>query len=241
MNKKNMESIDLDDLINGLSVETLEFPQDILERDIYIFEEISRDTSIRVCNQIRAINKDDLELKMKNKDYIPEPINIFIDTFGGEVNAGFSIITAIKQSQTKVRGVVTGVCYSMGVPILIACDERHSSTFATLMLHSVSVELMYGRSFHDYHQQAVKLSETNRRVKNFIVSEIPDIDEDFIENILSQDKDEYIEPEKALELGIIHDCNFEKNGFFESDIQYVEPKEKEYKKSKNIKWKSKSN
>jgi ATP-dependent Clp protease protease subunit len=60
---------------------------------------------------------------------------IKIDTPGGEVDAGFSLINAIRSLGIATYCVVDDRAYSMGFAILQACTVRLATVRATLMIH----------------------------------------------------------------------------------------------------------
>ena len=93
--KQEEEVIELEQLLASIE---LMGEEPLQSRSIYLFEEIERHVAIKISRQIDLINQLDDELELVEKDYVREPINIFIDTYGGYVSAGSSIITAIKRS-----------------------------------------------------------------------------------------------------------------------------------------------
>lgn len=203
------------------------------ERDIYIYTEITRVLAESIVSTIRDINKSDDEEELLNKGYKRKPINIFIDTYGGEVSAGFSTITAIKRSKTPVNGIVTGNCCSMGVPILLSCDNRYSTSFSMFMIHSISVESISGSSVAEYKNQLEPLEIHQKILANFFNSEVEG-QEEFYSNIVDNQKDYFFDAQEALDRGIIDCIGYE---LFESNednqIKHLEEKS-------TRKWKSKA-
>lgn len=225
------EFLDLEELMKELTL--AEEKEEALGRDILLFTEITREVASNVVAFIREVNEvDDLREK-ENPNYVRQPITLFIDTYGGEVSAGFSMITAIKQSRTKVIGVVTGNCYSMGVPLFVSCHERHTTSFATYMLHSVSVESIEGRSITDYKNKISSVELHQEAMRKFLRNELPDVDPRYFDNILDADKDSFFLADEAVELGIAQYNDYEL-------LKYIPTSELGEKNPKtNRKWKAK--
>lgn len=208
-------------------------------RDIYINEEITRTLATLICRKIREINDYDSVVELKHPDYERTPIFIFIDTYGGEISAGFSIITAISESITPVVGIVTGNCYSMGVTILASCHYRLSTSFADFMLHSANVEFMVGSSEKNYQRQIEKLRNTNLRMKEYLIKRLPDAPKDYFDKIVHEDEDIYFDCDEALKIGLVTNKEYEN---LTAQIQERQEQELQQSndKTNNIKWKSKN-
>lgn len=176
---------------------------DSLQRELYIGREINYDGCITIANQIREINREDLTIKAKNPNYIAPPINLYINTFGGDVYGGLDIITAIRQSKTVVNGIVTGTCYSMGVTIFLTCHNRLVSPYANFMVHSVSVESISGSSVLDYKEQLKTLESTQAMIKKIMSEYLEDNSEHELIKALDYDKDYYFNVPEAIEHGIV--------------------------------------
>lgn len=235
--KQEEEVIELEQLLASLE---LMGEEPLQSRSIYLFEEIERHVAIKISRQIDLINQLDDELELVEKDYVREPINIFIDTYGGYVSAGSSIITAIKRSKTEVNGIVTGNCYSMGVPILLACDNRYATSLSTFMIHSVSVELIQSTSLTGYKHSLESTEMLQEIIKGFFKREL-DGKSQFYDDIVDGTKDVYFDSYKAKEYGIVHEVDYEYKKDEPKPI--LENKKTDVIKKKPLcrKWKTKTN
>ena len=70
------------------------------------------------------------------------PIKIFIDTNGGDVQVMWTLVNAIKISQTPVHTIVYCTALSAGAHILAAGHKRFAFPGSTILIHSGSC--MYG-------------------------------------------------------------------------------------------------
>lgn len=102
---------------------------DIRDRAIVINDMITEETAERVVRLIRFWNAVDIG------EEEPIPIQIFIDTEGGDLFASLSIVAAIELSMTPVVTYNMGKALSGGFLILIAGHERYAAPYATYLFH----------------------------------------------------------------------------------------------------------
>lgn len=117
-----------------------------LDKSIVINEEITQDTAKAVVEQIRFWNQVDLV----GED--SDPIVIYINSPGGDLNATFTIIAAIEISTTPVYTVNAGRAWSGGFFILIAGHKRFAIPYASYLFHEGST--CYGGDAHKALQEA---------------------------------------------------------------------------------------
>lgn len=112
--------------------------------------DIDDETGSGVDLMIRFWNNMDEELGLAISDRTP--IKIFINSNGGSMIAGFTIIDAIKMSKTPVWTIVTGGAYSCGLLITAAGHKRYSYPNATFLFHegSIGSNVMDAHKFNNY-------------------------------------------------------------------------------------------
>ena len=133
-------------------------------------------------------------------------ITIFINSFGGDVSAGFAIMEMIyrlrRDYQIPVTMIVTGVAYSMGAVILQAASRRVMGELSTLMLHSPSWVLTGkdAQIFQDYEH----LADGYKREIGKIFSQRTGYKtpEWWIKFIYSE-RDRFLSAEECLKLGLV--------------------------------------
>lgn len=103
-----------------------------------------------------------------------DPIILHINSDGGSVDSGMSIINTINNSIVPVIAVVDRKAYSMAFILTIACDERYGFKYSKFMNHE-------GSSWN-----AGSLVEQKRRVKNY-EAENKEIDKLIIEKTLIEE------------------------------------------------------
>lgn len=113
-------------------------PDLIKKRILFLFDSIDEDSARSINEMIYRINMFDDKQEKTLKEFVRRPIQIHINSYGGSVYDGFSIVNAIELSKTPIYTVASGACMSMGLIILLAGHKRYMQPNATLMYHEIS-------------------------------------------------------------------------------------------------------
>lgn len=107
--------------------------------DIYIYDDIKSDTvdwfwgdtieSDTSANHIKKILDD-------NKT--ATQINIYINSFGGDVNEATAIRSQLQRHSAHTTAYIDSACYSAACDIALSCDEVIMYKGSTMMLHHAS-------------------------------------------------------------------------------------------------------
>lgn len=131
------------------------------------------------------------------------PIEIQLNTDGGDTTQGFAIYDRIKEMQGPVTIIVYGECSSMGVWILQAADKRVMTKNSFLMIHA-GEENLEGtpevvKNWRAYHEIE------NARMENIFLDKIREKHKDFPRQRLQKmlRTDTILTPQQALDLGLI--------------------------------------
>jgi len=163
-----------------------------------IDEEIAKQV-VWVITKINEIDNSAFEELNPNK-YQPLSIKLIINTPGGEVLQGFSIVDAIESSLTPVITIATGQVASMGVPIFLAGHERYATRHAWFMLHNMSSGL-WGSS-QDLKLTAEHIDKLMKQYENILFSKTK-FPKDKWESILKEKIDYWFDVEEAKEYGFV--------------------------------------
>ena len=150
---KEIEDLNQDtepnDTFNG-SYEEIFTMEDIENRKLHINYEIDKNVNETVAYHILRYNALDKGLKVKDR----LPIRIFINTPGGSMPDGFSLLSVMRLSKTPIYTITFGYCYSMGFSLFLGGTRRFVSPDGVLMNHpgSISIEdnidrVIYGLNF----------------------------------------------------------------------------------------------
>lgn len=86
--------------------------------------------------------------------YVPEPIEIFINSPGGSANDGFAIIAAMEMSETPIITYGIGLVASMALGIFAKGDFRIAHRYTRFLYHSVSYgEYGYIKDHEDSYKE----------------------------------------------------------------------------------------
>ncbi|MBQ3325610.1 ATP-dependent Clp protease proteolytic subunit [Candidatus Saccharibacteria bacterium] len=114
---------------------------DLEDRRLYLAQEIrafdademTGDMSLcsYLADVILAYNREDKGIAPEDR----KPIRLYINSPGGDVTEGFSLISAIKLSKTPIYTINVGVWYSMAFLIGITGHKRFSLPCSTFLMH----------------------------------------------------------------------------------------------------------
>ena len=114
------------------SIHSSQRKQDYLSR-VLTLGEIENDKVCELIGLIYEINEED-----KNKEADKrEPIQLILNSPGGNVYDGFAIIDAIEQSVTPIHMTILGQAQSMGFAIATCGTYRYASKRTTFMYHEI--------------------------------------------------------------------------------------------------------
>jgi ATP-dependent Clp protease protease subunit len=170
-------------------------------RNILLSDEVNSSSVEKVINMIFSINYDDDQKEAEYKDWVREPIMLFINTNGGNAYDAFALGDVIRKSETPVYTIALGWCMSAGFLIYLFGHRRYMSEYATLMYHDVATQTS-GKS--EYVRQ--ELSEMKRLadMMNNLIIKTSNIELKTLEDYINRKAEWYIDAKKALELGL---CN----------------------------------
>lgn len=195
------------------------YEKEKINRHLYLSSEISREELAPIIQAIELINQEDdnaddevtaqvqnlvsqgiIDIESMQYPY-REPIILEINSEGGEISAGFQLLTAIENSETPIIGYVTGWCMSMAIPVLLACDYRLASEYSSFMIHDISSGTIgkYTEMKH-YLENGMVLSRDNY-IKSVV--KYSKLTRDELLEIMDRSHDYNFAPEKAIELGIV--------------------------------------
>lgn len=149
---------------------------------------------------------------------IPETdiIELHFNTNGGSVSEGTAIYNMLKQHGAKKVGIVDGVCHSIGLTILQACDERIMGDGTSALLHNIWTNVT---------GNAKQLREAAERLDAYVDSCVAlymlrcTIPEEELRQLM--DAETVLTPQKALEYGFIDKIGSEKENTTEEQLQQL--------------------
>jgi len=125
-------------------------------------------------------------------------INVYINSYGGEVAEGLAIYNQLKRHKAKVKTICDGFACSAASVIFMAGEERVMSTASLLMIHNAWT-FASGNS-KELRKQADDLDVITQASINAYMQEV-NITEEELKQML--DDETWIAPQEALEKGFI--------------------------------------
>ena len=159
------------------------------EADIYIYGDIvswpwleSDVTSYNLAKEIEGLEVDQ--------------INVYINSYGGEVAEGLAIYNALRRHKAKIKTVCDGFACSAASVVFMAGDERVMSNASLLMIHNAWV-LTWG-DMHHLRKEADDIEIINAATIQAYMNHVT-ISEDELKAML--DAETWISAADAVEMG----------------------------------------
>lgn len=166
---------------------------DFNDSTVFLVGEIHEQTLFDVIARIRAI------LYARPEEKKNDPINLFINSPGGNVYEAFGIIDYLNTLPVKVNTICRGIAASAAALLLVnGTGQRVASKNSTIMVHEIS---SFSHGTTSNVKSNTKHLEWLEDVMYKMLGEKTKKDIDFWKKEMSRDY--YLSPEQALELGVI--------------------------------------
>lgn len=191
--------------------------EDLEERRLYLNCAISKDFDEpeiygnkveNIIYHIMRYNREDKynEIPLEER----KPIILYINSPGGEVPMGMSLIDTIIMSKTPVYTVNIGICYSMGYLIYIAGHKRYAYPSSSFLLHD-GRNFAYDSSAKFADKVKFDMEQTEKRIRNYVIGRTRITEEVYDSKYRVE---WYSYPEEAKKFGICNyivgiDCDFD--------------------------------
>ena len=171
----------------------IDYGFDVNTSSVLMFGDIAEGTLYDLVLRIRAI------LHMRDEEKKNDPINIIINSDGGDVYEALGMIDFIQSLDVKVNTISRG--RAMAAAALLLCagtGTRAASKNSTIMFHEISSGI-YGKS-SDMKANVQHTEKLEEILINIITANSKKDSTFWKDKIL---KDYYLSPEESLELGVI--------------------------------------
>ena len=162
---------------------------------IYVFSDIDDNVQYEIMSKTKSI----LRYRQHKNKNIGDPINIIINSDGGNVHSAFGIIDYINTVEVPVNTITIGRAFSAGALMLVAgTGVRLASKNASIMFHEISAD-HFGKS-SDLKANTAHLNDLENCALSILSSKTNNPREWWAEKIT---KDFYMTAPQTLELGVI--------------------------------------
>lgn len=173
-------------------------------RNLYLAQQVTQESMNKLSQAIIDINEDDEFLKkayaVYGFDYVPKPIKIYIDSYGGYVYQCLGLLGIMKASKVEIHTIVTGCAMSCGFLISVSGHKRFGYPKATFMYHQVS-SVAVGK-VKDIEEDVIETKRLQSIIEG-ITLENTKISQKKLERIYKTKKDWFMDSEEALKLKVI--------------------------------------
>ena len=160
------------------------------QRKVFIEGEISSESACEFIKKILILNEEDTD----------KPIDVLINSPGGEINSGMAIYDVIQASKAPIRMFCIGRAYSMGAVLFSSGNHgRCMLPHSELMLHEPLLGNRVSGNSSSIQSISESLLETKRRM-NQILARHTGKSEEEVEKATSYDH--YYSPEESREFGL---------------------------------------
>lgn len=159
--------------------------------DIYIYGDITSWPWIESDVSSYTLSKELQEL-----DEGIENINVYINSYGGEVSEALAIYNALKRHNAKVTTIVDGFACSAASVIFTAGDERIMNDTSLLMIHNAWT---YANGDSNDLKKAAKDMEKITQTSINAYMQVVNIEEDELKELMNNET--WLNGEEALEIG----------------------------------------
>ena len=160
------------------------------QRKVFIEGEISSESACEFIKKILILNEEDTD----------KPIDVLINSPGGEINTGMAIYDVIQASKAPIRMFCIGRAYSMGAVLFSSGNHgRYMLPHSELMLHEPLLGNRVSGNSSSIQSISESLLETKRRM-NQILARHTGKSEEEVEKATSYDH--YYSPEESREFGL---------------------------------------
>lgn len=174
---------------NGITLVPME-TRLLAERKVFIEGEINHNSA---CDFVKKI-------MLLCRENPTKPIDVLINSPGGEINSGMLMYDVIQASQAPIRMFCIGAAYSMGA-VLFACGKngRYMLPHSELMLHEPLLGNRVGGNASSIRSISDSLMDTRRKMNQLLAKHTGKTEKEIEE---ATSFDHYFSPEESIEFGL---------------------------------------
>lgn len=163
-----------------------------MPKELYIYSPLYDFTAETVVKQLNEVSES-------------EELTVRLNTPGGNVAAGWAIISKMSERKTPINAIIDGDAASMGAMMLVFFDKVISNDTSTIMFHKAA----YPKWYEPNEGELQKLKAINESFKSKLLKKVdgkPGAQE-FIDKVFEADvrNDVELTPYKAKLLGIVNE------------------------------------
>lgn len=175
-----------------------------LNRNFYIDDEITQEVANKFHQFVTFWNE--VELIEGTEKEAPMPLNVYINSQGGDLDAALSIVSVMRSSKIPVHTIVYGRAWSGAFLIAICGTVRLAEGYATFLFHEGNA--LYGENAHKFIQFSDFYKQKILEIIRYITTHYTKITEQ--EYQVHKNDDWWFTANDALDFGLIDKIKEEK-------------------------------
>lgn len=170
---------------------------DIMDNTIMFYGEVNDQNAMTLNKAIRGIDKD-LQIFQVKYGAEPPPIKLYINSPGGSIFAGLSIVDTIKNSKIPVHTYIDGSACSAATLISCVASKRFMFEHSFMLIHQLRTG-MWGK-FEEFKDEMENLEMFMDRIRDIYLKNSK-MSKKQVTDFLKREK--YFDAKTCLELGLI--------------------------------------
>lgn len=169
-----------------------------ISNKIYFYSEVDRDRVLQLNRELKDLDNQSLFRQIDRDTNELEKIELHINSFGGEVFAGFAAVDEIINCKSPVVSIIDGCAASAATLMSVVATERLMNKHSMVLIHQLSGG-MWGK-FADLEDEMQNLKLIMKMIKD-IYKQYTKVPLKKIDEILKHDI--WFDAKQCLEYGII--------------------------------------
>jgi len=104
---------------------------------LYFYSDVTQETCLDLNRKINDLNKELLKHAIEY-DCPPPSIFLHINSMGGDLLSGFSVVDTIKNSRVPIVSIIEGNAASAATIISMVCHKRYITQHSFMLIHQLS-------------------------------------------------------------------------------------------------------
>lgn len=174
------------------------------DRNLMFTQTVSNASISDLTKALLDISNDDIYIGklciIHGLSYTPQPIKIYLDSYGGQVYQCLGLLNVIKNCTTPIHTIVTGCAMSCGFLISISGHRRFGHKHSTFMYHQISS--IKGDKLKALEEDIFEAKRLQHIIEQHTMEQTKISQIKLTENY-EKKEDWYMDAKQALKLGVI--------------------------------------
>lgn len=169
----------------------------ITNNDLYFYSDVNNESCFLLNKSISDLSRQLLISQITFNLQTPPPINLYINSDGGELFGALSIVDRIKTNKVPVHSYVEGLVASASTLISISCHKRFIRKNSIMLVHQI--RSWFGGTYENFVDENKNLELLTNTVKNLYLQNTK-FKEDTLNELLKRDI--YLNADEAIKYGL---------------------------------------